>query len=160
MKTALKWVGLAVVCLVVIVIAALLIIPRFLDAKHYREPLEKMVSEASGRPFSVGGDVRLSLFPWAGVSFADLRLGNPAGFAEPEFVTIKAFEVRVKLLPLLSRDVQVERLVVSEPRVFLITNKDGRVSYDFGPKTAATLNPHPLPPSAPSCRFNPWRSAR
>jgi AsmA protein len=137
MKTALKWVGLAVVCLVVIVIAALLIIPRFLDAKHYREPLEKMVSEASGRPFSVGGDVRLSLFPWAGVSFADLRLGNPAGFAEPEFVTIKAFEVRVKLLPLLSRDVQVERLVVSEPRVFLITNKDGRVSYDFGPKTAA-----------------------
>ena len=143
MKTALKWVGLAVVCVVVVVIAALLIIPRFLDAKHYREPLEKMVSEASGRPFSVGGDVRLSLFPWAGVSFADLRLGNPAGFAEPDFATIDAFEVRVKLLPLLSREVHIERLVVSKPRVFLVVNKDGRVNYDFGSKTAAGSKPAP-----------------
>lgn len=141
MKSAIKWVGLILICLVVIVVAALLIIPRFIDARHYREPLEKMVSEASGRPFSVGGDVSLSLFPWAGVSFEDLRLGNPAGFAEPEFVTIKAFEVRVKLLPLLFRDVQVDRLVVSEPRVFLVTNKDGPASYDFGSQTAAGAKP-------------------
>ncbi len=147
MKTVLKWVGLAVVCLMVIVIAALLIIPRFIDARHYREPLEKMVSEASGRPFSVGGDVSLSLFPWAGVSFSDLRLGNPAGFAEPDFVTVKAFDVRVKLLPLLSREVHVDRLVVSEPRAFLVKNKDGRVSYEFGSKAAADSKP-PAPPPA------------
>jgi AsmA protein len=143
MKTVLKWVGLAVVCLVVIVIAALLIIPRFIDAKHFREPLQKMVSEASGRPFSVGDDVRLSLFPWAGVSFSDLRLGNPAGFAEPDFVTIKAFDVRVKLLPLLARKIQVDRLVVSEPRAFLVTDQNGRVNYDFGSKPAAGAAPAP-----------------
>ncbi len=141
MKTVLKWGGIALLFLVVVIIAALLIIPRFIDARHYREPLEKMVSEASGRPFSVGGDVSLSLFPWAGVSFSELRLGNPAGFSEPEFVTIKFFEVRVKLLPLLSREVQVDRLVVSEPRVFLVTGKDGRQSWDFGPTAAAGAKP-------------------
>lgn len=149
MKTVLKWVGLAVVCLVVIVIAALLIIPRFIDAKHFREPLQKMVSEASGRPFSVGDDVRLSLFPWAGVSFSNLRLGNPAGFAEPDFVTIKAFDVRVKLLPLLARKIQVDRLVVSEPRAFLVTNQNGRVNYDFGSKPAAGAAPAPAATGLP-----------
>ncbi len=149
MKTVLKWVGLAVVCLVVIVIAALLIIPRFIDARHYREPLEKMVSEASGRPFSVGGDVSLSLFPWAGVSFGDLRLGNPPGFSEPEFVAVKNFEVRLKLLPLISRKIQVDRLVVSGLRVFLVKNKDRRTNYDFGAKAAKDSTPTaPAPGSA------------
>ncbi|MFO7709401.1 MAG: AsmA family protein [Desulfobacterales bacterium] len=141
MKTVLKWVGLAVVCLAVIIIAALLILPRFIDARHYREPLEKMVSEASGRRFSVGNDVSLSLFPWVGVSFSDLRLGNPVGFAEPDFLTVETFDVRVKLLPLLSREVQVNRLVVSGPRAFLVTDKDGRVNYDFGPKAATQSKP-------------------
>ncbi|MCU0560062.1 MAG: AsmA family protein [Desulfobacterales bacterium] len=141
MKSAVKWVGIALLFLVVTVIAALLIIPRFIDARAFREPLEKMVSAATGRTFSVGGDVRLSLFPWAGVSFEELRLGNPAGFAEPEFVTIKAFEVRVKLLPLLFRDVRVDRLVVSDPVVFLVKNKDGRVNYDFGSQPAAGAKP-------------------
>ncbi len=147
MKTVVKWVGIAVVCLVVIVIAALLIIPHFIDARHYRTPFEKMVAEATGRSFSVGDDVRLSLFPWAGASFSELRLGNPAGFAEPEFLTMRAFEVRVKLLPLLSRRVQVERLVISGPRVFLITHKDGRVNWDF--ETRSAKGSKPAAPSGP-----------
>lgn len=146
MKSVVKWVGIAGVGLVVIVIAALLIIPRFIDARHYREPLERMISDASSRPFSVGDDVRLSLFPWAGISFSDLRLGNAAGFAEPEFLTIRSFEVRVKLLPLLFRDVQVERLVIAGPRVFLITNRDGRVSWDFDTSSAKRPKSEPRAP--------------
>ncbi len=154
MKAVLKWVGIAVVCLAAMVIAALLIIPHFIDARHYRAPFEKMVAEATGRSFSVGGDVRLSLFPWAGVSFSELRLGNPPGFPEPDFLAVRAFEVRLKLLPLLFGEVRVERLVISGPRVFLITHKDGRVSWDFdarspkGPKPAAPATGSA--PAAPS----------
>jgi len=149
MKTTLKWAGGVIVCLVVVVIAALLIIPAFVDVKQFKAPLEKYLSEVSGRPVSVGDDVRVSLFPWAGVSFSALKLGNPPAFAEKEFLTVKSFDVRVKLLPLLLKKVEVDRLVVQEPRVFLVTNKDGHVSWEFGAKPAES-KPAAQPDTAPS----------
>jgi AsmA protein len=116
--------------LVVVIIAALVLIPMFVDVKKYKPLLESKVAEATGRPFSVGDDLSLSLFPWAGVSFSDLRLGNPAGFAEKEFVTLKSFEVRVKLLPLLSKDIQIKRFVLNEPYIVLVKNKKGRTNWE------------------------------
>lgn len=141
MRAALKWMAIVVVALVVVVIGALLIIPSFIDVNKYKPELEKYVSEATGRPLSVGGDVGLSLFPWAGVSFSNLKLGNVPAFTEKDFLTVKSFDVRVKLLPLLSKQVEVDRLVVQEPRVFLVTNTDGRVSWDFGAKPGEAKPP-------------------
>jgi AsmA protein len=125
MKGFLKWGAIVVGCLVVVIIAALVLIPMFVDVAKYKPILESKVTAATGRPFSVGDDLSLSLFPWAGVSFSDLRLGNPAGFTEKDFVTVKSFEVRVKLLPLLSKDVQIKRFVLNEPQIVLVKNKKG-----------------------------------
>ncbi len=150
MKSFIKWTAVGIAGLIVVVIAALLIIPHFLDAGQYRAMLESKVTEATGRKMSVGEDVRLSLFPWAGVSFSDLRLGNPEGFAEKDFLTVKSFDVRVKLMPLLSREVQIDRLTVEEPRVFLVTQADGRVSWDLGAKPAKDAKSAPGPSGEPT----------
>jgi len=55
----------------------LLVIPMFIDVQSYKPEIEKEVTKATGRPFKIGGDLRLSLFPWAGLAFSDLHLGNP-----------------------------------------------------------------------------------
>jgi AsmA protein len=125
MRSFLKWGAIIVGCLVVVIIAALVLIPMFVDVAKYKPVLESKVTEATGRPFSVGDDLSLSLFPWAGVSFSDLRLGNPAGFTEKDFVKVKSFEIRVKLLPLLSKDIQIKRFVLNEPQIVLVKNKKG-----------------------------------
>jgi AsmA protein len=129
MNKAIKW-GL-IICagLVVLVIAVLLIAPAFIDIRDYKPQLEKKVAEATGRSFSVGDDLNLSLFPWAGVSFSDLRLGNTAGFSEKDLVTVKSFEVRVKLLPLISKEIQVKRFILNEPKITLVKNKNGQVNW-------------------------------
>ena len=129
MNKAIKW-GL-IICagLVVLVIAVLLIAPAFIDIRDYKPQLEQKVAEATGRPFSVGDDLSLSLFPWAGISFSDLRLGNTPGFSEKELVTVKSFEVRVKLLPLISKDIQVKRFILNEPNITLVKNKNGQVNW-------------------------------
>jgi len=136
MKSFLKWGAIIVGCLVVVIIAALVLIPMFVDVAKYKPVLESKVTEATGRPFSVGDDLNLSLFPWAGVSFSNLRLGNPAGFAEKDFVTVKSFEVRVKLWPLLSKDIQIKRFVINEPQIVLVKNKNGSENW-AQPKPAA-----------------------
>ena len=129
MNKAIKWGLIICASLVVLVIAALLIAPAFIDIRDYKPELEKKVAEVTGRPFSLGDDLSLSLFPWAGISFSDLRLGNTPGFSEKELVTVKSFDVRVKLLPLISKDIQVKRFILNEPKITLVKNKKGQVNW-------------------------------
>jgi AsmA protein len=129
MNKAIKWGLIICASLIVLVIAVLLIVPAFIDIRDYKPQLEKKVADATGRPFSVGDDLSFSLFPWAGISFSDLRLGNTPGFSEKELVTVKSFEVRVKLLPLISKDIQVKRFILNEPHITLVKNKNGQVNW-------------------------------
>ncbi|MFC1822486.1 AsmA family protein [Thermodesulfobacteriota bacterium] len=130
MKGAVKWVSIIVGGLIVLAILALLLIPLFVDIQKYKPEIEKIVSRTTGRPFTLAGDLSLSLFPWAGVSFTDLHLGNPPGFSEKDFLSIKSFEARVKLIPLISRDIQVKRFIIVEPRIILEKGKDGRGNWE------------------------------
>jgi AsmA protein len=130
MKSTLKWVALAGGAGVVLLVVALLLIPIFVDLQTYKPMIEERVSAATGRPFALGGDLKLSLFPWAGLSLSDLRLGNPPGFTEKDLLTVEGFDVRVKLLPLLFRDIQVQRFVLKGPRLVLERLKNGRGNWE------------------------------
>jgi len=127
---AVKWILIIGGGLVVLLVAALVLIPMFIDVNKHKPRIETFVSEATGRPFAIGGDLQLSLFPWAGFSLSDLSLGNPDGFDETDMIRISGFEVRVKLLPLISKDIQVNRFVVKKPRIVLIKNKKGRGNWE------------------------------
>ncbi len=137
MKRVLLWTLVAAGVMVLLFLAAVLVVSRVIDPNDYKPQLEKLVAEKTGRTLRVGGEVRLSLFPWIGVSFSDLALGNPAGFPDPGFLQMKAFEVRLKLWPLLFREVQVGRLVIEEPQLALVTLADGRVNWEFRRQGAA-----------------------
>ena len=130
MKKVTRLVLLITAILITVCFLALFIIPRFIDVQEYKPVIEERVSEVTGRPFTLGGDLRLSLFPWAGLAFSDLRLGAPPGFKEKEFISVESFEFQVKLLPLLFKDIQVKRFVLVGPRIVLEKSKDGRVSWE------------------------------
>ena len=131
MKSGLKWGLIAVGGTIALVILILLILPVFVDANKFKPTLENKVTEMTGRPFSVNGNVDVSFFPFAGVSFSDVQMGNPPGFDQKQFVALKSFEVRVKLLPLLSKDVQIKRFILMDPQIYLIKNKDGQANWEF-----------------------------
>jgi AsmA protein len=130
MRKTMKWVGIIGGALVIVLIAALLVIPMFIDVQSYKPEIEKQVTKATGRPFTIGGDLRLSLFPWAGLAFSDLHLGNLPGYKERDFLSIKSFDARVKLIPLLSRNIQIERFVIDTPTVVLEKTKEGRGNWE------------------------------
>jgi len=150
MKSTLKWGAIIVGCLAVVIIAALLIIPMFVDVQKYKPVIENKVVEATGRPFSVGDDLKLSLFPWAGISLSELQLGNTAGFAEKEFVKVKSFEVRVKLLPLISKEIQIKRFVMDGPQIVLVKNKNGRVNWEQSQQQKGAASKKPVPADSPA----------
>jgi len=141
---AVKWIIGIVVGLVVLVIALLLIVPQFIDIQKYKPEIEKQASQAAGRPLTIGGDLRLSLFPWAVIGLSDLHLGNAPGYKENDLLYVKSFDVEVKLLPLISKDVQVKRFVVDGLRLNLEKNKEGRGNWEGVGKT-----PDKAPPAPP-----------
>lgn len=130
MGKAIKWLCIVAGGIVVLIVVALLLIPLFVDVEQYKPQIEKQVSDFTGRPFTLGGKLSLSLFPWAGLYLSDLHLGNPPGFQEKDFVSVKSFEVRVKLLPLISKNIQVKRFIMEGPRIVLEQGKDGRGNWE------------------------------
>lgn len=145
MNKALKLGLIICISFVVIIIAAILIIPKIVNVQKYKPELEKKIAEATGRPFSVSDDLRFSIFPWIGLSFSDLHLGNVKGFKEKDFVNVKSFEVRVKLLPLLSKNIQVKKFILNEPHLVLVKNKDGRVNWELPKKTSVAKMDEKVP---------------
>jgi len=145
---AIKWIVGIVVGLIVLVIALLLIVPQFIDIQKYKPEIEKQAEQATGRPFSIGGDLRLSLFPWAVIGLSDVHLGNPPGYGEKDLLYVKSFDVEVKLLPLISKDVQVKRFVVDGLRLNIEKNKQGRGNWEGIGKTPGKAPPAPpkIPP--------------
>jgi AsmA protein len=143
MNKAIKWIIIVAGGLIALLIIALLIVPSFVDLQSYKPKIEKMVSEATGRPFSIGGDIDLSLFPWVGFSSSDIHLGNPQGFAEKDLASLKHIEVRVKLIPLISKDIQVKRFILEEPRIVLEKSKTGGANWEGIGKKSAEAAPKP-----------------
>ena len=130
MKKFFKWFLIISGGIVILFIAVLLVIPLFVDIEKFKPQIEDRVTQATGRPFALKGNLDLSLFPWAGLSLSDLHLGNPPGFEEKDFIAINSFEVRVKLIPLLFKDIQVKRFIIKEPRIVLIKGKNGRTNWE------------------------------
>ena len=118
-----------------ILAGAVLSIPAFFDIREYKPEIEKHMTGALGRPVSLTGEMDISVFPWIGFSAAGVSIDSPRYFAEKVFVRVKSCEVRVELLPLLSGDVRVKRIVLEEPRIILEKNRDGRGNWeDIGKK--------------------------
>ena len=139
MKSILKWGIILIGGLAVLFVLALLIVPMFVDINDFKPQIQKVANQATGRQLVLGGDLELSLFPWAGVSVHDVSLGSPEGFAQKEFVRISEFEARMKLFPLLFKDYQVKHVVLKGFELTLVQQKDGRGNWDFSgaPKKSA-----------------------
>lgn len=125
MNKPVKYFLIAVVSLGTLIIAGALAVVMLVDVERYKPRIEQLVTEKTGYPLTLGGEIDLSIFPWIGLSFTDLQLDNPDGFVNKKFVHVKDFQARLKVLPLLSRKVEVSKFVVKEPQIHLEKNQKG-----------------------------------
>jgi len=115
---------------VLLVLAAVVILPFVLDVNDYKSEIEKVVKEKTGRTLTIEGELNLSVFPWLGISTGAVKLSNAVGFSEQNFAAIKASEVKVKLLPLFSKNVEVSTVVLKGLELHLAKNKQGISNWE------------------------------
>ena len=135
MKRLFKWLLIIGGAFLVLIIAAVIIIPQFVDINKYKPVIEQKVAEATGRSFTLGDEMDLSVFPWVGVKLTDLHLGNPDGYKQKDMVSVQNFEVRLKVMPLLSKKIEIKTFVLDGPVIYLEKLKSGKANWEGLGKT-------------------------
>ena len=148
------YIGIAFGGIILLSAAAILIAPYFINTDQFKPKIEQLVSEKSGYPLTIQGDIDISVFPWVGVSLTDLKLDNPEGFQEKTFLTIKNFQARLKVLPLLSKKVEIHRFIIDQPEALLTRNSSGAWNWQGNQpvqekEPSATSTGAPAPQNTP-----------
>src|SRR5512140_1969033 len=116
--------GITIVVLGVIMLAILAIAPTLINVNRYHDQIQSQLSSKLGRPVTLGA-MSLSLLP-PKFTVHDATIGeDPAFGSDHAFAKMQAMAVRIKLLPLFSKDVQIQSLTLERPSVELVKNEQG-----------------------------------
>ncbi|HEX6141437.1 MAG TPA: AsmA family protein [Geminicoccaceae bacterium] len=123
---------IALLVLVVLVIGGLLAAPFLIPVDTYKRQVAQQVEAATGRALAIDGPVDLQLLPTVALQADQVRLANREGAAEADMLRLEALQVELKVLPLLTGSVEIDRFVLVGPAIHLEVDAEGRPNWQFG----------------------------
>lgn len=123
----------------------------------YEPQIIAAVQRGTGRMLHINGPIQLdlsSLTPT--ITLNDLTLANPAGFADPNVLTLRQVRAKFALLPLLRNRLDIVSLTLVNPTLYLERSAAGQADWLVQTKTASPLPTLPasaMPPSKPPSRY-------
>jgi AsmA protein len=129
MTRVLKFIGALVAVMAALVVIAAIVLPLVIDPNDYKEEIGAEVEKHTGRKLNIEGDMALSVFPWLGLDIGPTQLSNAVGFEDPYMARMETVQVRVKLLPLLSKQLEVDTIRLTGLKLNLARDKDGRTNW-------------------------------
>lgn len=118
----------------------------YFDPNDHKARIIAKVEAETGRTLKLDGDIKLSYYPWLGLELNGITLGNAKGFGDAPFVHADAVALRIKTLPLLKKQYELDTLRLHGVEVNLAKNKEGITNWDdlVGEKAADTKQQEPL----------------
>ncbi len=138
----LKWLLIVLVTLVLIIGIGTVALVYLVDWNDFKETIQNQTKKHTGRDLTITGDLSPSVFPWAGISIGEISLANATGFGDQPFAQIGSADVKVKLLPLLRKEVEVRTVELKGLSVDLQRAADGTTNWDdlIQPTTTTTTS--------------------
>ena len=124
---ALKILLYLVLGLVVLVVAAVAIFAMTFDPNRYKDDIQRIVKDKTGRTLELKGPLELAFWPSLGAKVSGVVLSEH-GTSQP-FVSLESAHASVALLPLLRGGVTVDRVRLSGLRAQIVKDKDGRFNF-------------------------------
>ena len=124
--TGFKRLGLAICVLILGVFGALAVVSVLLPKDQVREAVKAEICAATGLDPILRGDVSVSLFPYGQVILSDVSLGDSQG--EPPLHAAR-LTARLSFLPLLTGQIDVADLTISDPRILVTIDSEGRSNW-------------------------------
>lgn len=128
--------GIAIAVVLVLVVIAVAALPYLLDVNSYRDKIQSELQARTGRPVSLG-NMDLKVFPFA-FRVQNFVMGEDPQFrSSAPFAQAQELQVSVKLLPLLSKRVEVKSIELIKPKIEMIRNEQGVWNFSTIGKPAA-----------------------
>ncbi|MFT6541356.1 MAG: AsmA protein [Maricaulis maris] len=137
-----KRLGLALGLIIVLLIAAAFILPSVIPTSTYRDPVETAARDALNRDVTLGGDISLQILPQLQIRASEVSIANVDGFGDEAFAEMREMRVGLRLIPLLSRRVEITEFVLVEPTIRLAQNRRGN-NWTFTAPDADSTAPAP-----------------
>lgn len=123
-----KVVKYALSALVAICLAVVAYLTITFDPRDHAPRIVELVKQKTGRTLQIKGEIGLSFWPDLGVRLGAVSLSERAG--DEPFADIQNARLRVRLLPLLSRELIADEIVIQGAHVRLTRFVDGRLNID------------------------------
>jgi AsmA protein len=124
MSRTLKWIGIAILALIVI----LLVLPFFIPVNKFRPTIEAKASEALGRKVQLG-DLSLSILGGS-LGIDNLSISDDPKFNSGPFITAKSVKVGVELIPLIfSQQVNITEITIENPQMMMLKDPSGKWNF-------------------------------
>ena len=123
-KLLLWLVGLSVVAL-----GAVAFFIATVDPNEHRDWIEARFYQQTGRVISLDGPVAFTLYPWLGVEAADVGIADSEEFGAGSFAQLDYVKLRVKSLPLLREQYEVDTVIIRGAALNLLRNEQGVANW-------------------------------
>jgi AsmA protein len=121
---ALKWIGVAILTVILLLIIAPFLIP----VNKFRPTIEQQASTALGRKVTLG-NLSLSLLRGS-LGIDDLSIADDPKFSSSPFLTAKNVRVGVEMMPLIfSRQLNVTEVSIVNPQVLMLKDPSGKWNF-------------------------------
>lgn len=153
MPVWLRRVLIAVAVLVVLLIAAAAWLVSSFDANRTKGLLIDWMRDHKQRTLAIAGPIKLSVFPRLELSLAGVTLSEHA--KPDEFLAIDTASLAVQVMPLLSKQIAIDRVAADGVRVVYTRDAQGRRNIDDLLAPATPEQPAPQSDAgAPALRFD------
>jgi len=109
-----------------LIIVGLVVFIATMDLNQYKPKIEQIVKDASGYDLRINGDISTSFSP-VGISISDVSIAVPEKKA---FASFKKFNVALEIIPLLSQEVKINYVVLSDLNLQIQKMKNGKFNFD------------------------------
>ncbi|MCQ4273907.1 AsmA family protein [Stutzerimonas degradans] len=145
MKSLGKILGLVILGLLLIVVAAGFALTHLFDPNDYKDEIRQLARDKAGLELTINGDIGWSLFPWLGLELHETTLASTQTPDQP-LADLRMLGLSVRVLPLLQREVQMSDITVNGLNLTLSRDQQGRGNWEgIGQPPAQPATPQPAP---------------
>src|SRR5262245_339671 len=118
-----------------LLVIGLISLPFLVDLASYQDHYKPIIENALNRKIELQS-IRLMVWPRIGARIVGFKVMDDPTFSTEPFASLSSLDVGVKLLPLLSKRVEIEEITLREPLITVIKNNGGITNIStLGPRT-------------------------
>ena len=147
MKALGKILGLVILGLLLLIVALGFALTHLFDPNDYKDEIRTLARDKAGLELNIAGDIGWSLFPWLGLELHDTTLASVQTPEQP-FADLRMLGLSVRVLPLLSREVEMSDITLNGLNLTLNRDEKGRGNWEgVGRPDTSETPPGATPPA-------------